>query len=533
VRRLAFEYGQLPVRGVAVVVLAGTAFHYSLLSLLRELTVQTPLAYLGLVPFIALLLAWARIATDSSTSKLAPSLALDFPLGRLLGVLFLFVAFVVAVVVPTSVDHWLNRLDLLALPLFVAGLVTVFYGLRRLWLWRFPVAFLLLAWPLPYLPLAGDGLRWFTDVTIYGVVMLNTVIPLATTVGTDGVFEVAHAGSTFVLAVGSACAGVNGLVGFGLIGSATAYILRGPALRKMTWLAFGLLLVWVLNIVRIQAIFAAGVIGGEAAALDVLHPIAGLVLFNIGVFAMLGLTGRFGLSFPRVDRRPGSSVQRPLRLSTPIAAAALVALALAVVNGTYARFEPLANGLAEPRVHPFNLATAAHLSGWDSAFVARFDHGKPYFGESSVWDRVLYASESTADFATNHPVYVDVIKSDDPNALAGFGVEDCYRFHGFLIEGTADVALGQGVVAQVINYHDPRSQRDWSALWWEWPYRSTDGVWYERIVVLMPDGPRASYTGVPASNSQLPIGRFAATDAFLTAFGRELLNSQIAVGVDT
>ena len=122
--------------------------------------------------------------------------------------------------------------------------------------------------------------------------------------GEEGLFTLQHAGEPFVLAIGSACAGVNSLVGFLVVGTALLYLVHGPMLRKLAWLAVGLATVWLLNVLRIEAIFVAGTAFGPQAALDVLHPVAGLIVFNIGILLMLGLVSRMGLGFARLPSRP-------------------------------------------------------------------------------------------------------------------------------------------------------------------------------------------------------------------------------------
>src|SRR5262249_31204556 len=85
----------------------------------------------------------------------------------------------------------------------------------------------------------------------------------------------------------SACSGVNGMVGFLLVGIAFGVIVRGPRIRKLLWLAGGLALLWVINVARIVFIFWTGRLWGEKVAIDVFHPFIGLLTFNVGIICML------------------------------------------------------------------------------------------------------------------------------------------------------------------------------------------------------------------------------------------------------
>src|SRR3981081_3132517 len=53
--------GHLVFRAIIFICLVVLAYHYSLTTIIRSLNSETPLAYLGLVPVIALLLAVVRI----------------------------------------------------------------------------------------------------------------------------------------------------------------------------------------------------------------------------------------------------------------------------------------------------------------------------------------------------------------------------------------------------------------------------------------------------------------------------------------
>src|SRR5207244_7401324 len=64
---------------------------------------------------------------------------------------------------------WAMRIDLLTLPLFAAAAIVLLFGARALVPLAFPIAFLLLAWPLPYLALLERGLTALTHATAWAV----------------------------------------------------------------------------------------------------------------------------------------------------------------------------------------------------------------------------------------------------------------------------------------------------------------------------------------------------------------------------
>jgi len=520
-RTQSVTLGALLVVGATMV-----AYNYSLGSLLRGLSLQTPLAYLAVVPLVALLLAWVRLLGRGDRTP-SPELRLDFVLGRIVGIILMAIAATIVLLVPTSVQLWLARVDLLSLPIFVAGAVTTVFGVRRAWELRVPIAFLLLAWPIPYLPLLGDWMRRFTEATVSLLELTSTAIPIAESIGTEGLFRIEHAGGSFLLSVGAACAGVNGLVGFGIVGLALLTIVRGSIPRKVAWLAVGLLVVWMTNVVRIELIFVFGWLFGEAAAYEGLHPVVGLLTFNVGVFGMLVLVRRFGLTFgPRALAVPGRAVRpvRPVRRWASLVVMVPVVGLVGLTNASYGGFEAIAGGFGQPRLAAFD-RSQSQADGWTSALLADYREARQFFGADASWQRFIYQATGAASVAASVPVYVDVVSTTDRNALAAYGLEECYEFHGYVIEGQRNVSIGSGVQAEIIDYHNPKRNTDWSALWWEWPYQAAGQVRYERIVVIIENGPQADYRGIdtPTASS----GRFAATQAFLAAIGRDLASEQL------
>jgi exosortase/archaeosortase family protein len=400
---------------------------------------------------------------------------------------------------------------------------------------RFPLGFLLLAWPVPYLPLVGDGIRAFVDATSAALTALALVIPIATVVpGDDTFFFIRHGQELFPLSVSSACSGVNGLVGFILVGGALAYVVEGRLIRRLAWLAAGLVLIWVLNVARIELIFVVGTLFGQHVAIDLLHPVAGLIAFNLGVFAMLLAVPRFGLRFVALapaapapaPSMPTTMGSRLRQLRGAIAVSAVLAIVLGVANAGYARYEAIADPLGSARLAPFDVRHA-NVADWNIALVATYEDGKPFFGQSSTWDRMLYSSTPKASLRASVPIYVDAIDTPDANSFAAYGIEECYRFHGYRIEFQGPVDIGGGVSGAVIDYHGPKDNVDWTALYWEWPYRDGANTMYQRVVLFVANGPLSTYTGAAADTAPAQAARFRGTNAFLETLARGMVATHL------
>jgi exosortase len=527
----AGRLSRLPLRAAALVGLVALAYHYSLSTLARGLTLQTPLAYLALVPLIALALGVVKLRLEPRSRPIH-----DRQVDWIVGIGLLGAAAAILLILPSGISaaYWLNRLDLLSLPLFVAGLVTMLFGVRRLWVLKGPILFLLLAWPMPYVLLMGGATTAFTEFSARLVGIVTAAVGLAAAVpGDESMFLVGSGARSFAVSIGSACSGVNSLVGFLLLGIALGSIVRGPRLRRLAWLAGGLILVFALNVLRILAVIAAGAALGQEAALDVLHPVAGLLVFNLGVLVMLALVPVFRL---RIPASPVGDVPSELSAPSPIRrarAALLVTLGLAVVlagtNAAFARYESISSGLADARLQPFDIRTA-QVPQWESRYAANFAQAAQSFGPSATWDRLLYSPMPASPIQSTLPVWVDVVTTADPGTFAAFGIEACYRFHGYRIESLTTVDVGAGVQAQLIDYHNPVLGGDWSALWWEWPFQVGGQTRYERIVLFIANGPAAQYGGVAGIDVAGQSQRFTDTDRFLAALARFVVRSQLAGG---
>ncbi len=346
------------------------AYHYSLSTLLQNLGMDTPLAYVGLVPAIAL-----GVAAALRHPRREPAIH-DRQLDYIIGIPLVVGAVVINAVVPHHLSelYWMWRLDLMTLPIFVAGAVSLIFGVRVLWRQKFAVGYLILAWPLPYSLALLSVLNDFTNWTISALKILMTIVPVAKPIpGSDGsLFQITHNGHSFPLSVVSACSGVNGIVGFLLVGSAFGAIVQGPKLRKAVWLMVGMLLLWVTNLGRLVFIFWVGRMWGEQIAINVLHPFVGLITFSLGVLLMTLSLGPLGLSIGRADAgngpdsKAGSLPTRSLavpRILLPACLLAIAALFLGVLDGGLKQFDLVANAAGEPKLTSYSLNPAAPRAG--------------------------------------------------------------------------------------------------------------------------------------------------------------------------
>jgi len=478
---------------LVLIVVAG--YWLSLASLLRELGGQTPIAFVGLAPLLALGLLWAGLRRR---------LPLPTP-GRVdlvVGLMLIAAAAAIVFLAPslTSVYFWAARLDLISLPLFVGGALILLFGWRVLFVARGALALLLLAWPLPYLVLIENTSEFLTAVTASALAAITRILPIATPVGGDATFLVAYAPGPFAVQVATACAGLNSTVAFLLIGGAFTLLLTGRIVAKLAWLALGLVLIFALNVVRVVLLVAVGAGFGQSAAFDLFHPVAGMLALLGGLVVMLGLLPRFGLRIPLLQPAAPQASPWFARPAPPSkhhlvwrAVLLLVIAALfGTVNGTFAAYE---QGPNQEVARPLTVRLPTATSG-SSVPVLMGDRivynksvvnvGKPYFGDDSTWTRYVLGRGPDAPHAERYPVWLDDIRVTDRQKLVDFGVEKCYRFHGQSIDASEPVALGYGVVGRIVVTTFGAGQTPWVVIWWEWPIQIGQQILHERLVLLSP-----------------------------------------------
>ena len=549
------------VRPLLAVALVVVAYRESLGTLLDALTLDSPLAHLAIVPLIALGMMVAAARRPGG-----PPIH-DRQLDWILGLPLVAVSLAANLLLPgrMSTEFWVYRVDLLSLPLFVAGVITLLLGARALWRMRLGVLFLFLAWPVPYQMLLNRWLVPFTALTVHAVTAAVRYLPVATPSPGDNVnalFTVRHAADSFELSVASECSGANGLLGFVLVGFAMVQMMHGARRRKLAWLAVGAVLVWLLNVVRILIIFGAGRQWGKGVALDGFHPVIGLVVFNLGIVVMALVLRRFGLSFPgaaRVPGRPLAPRARPYRPAVQAGAFVVLVATISVglLNSNLRDYDLVASSLGTPRLTGF-APNASNPTGWKAYYSTQFDWSKRFFGAGSLWRRYIYSdkqgSENTLPGATGAPapktlaatgpVIADIITADDRAAFSTYGIEACYKFHNFQITKRQSVDLGNGVVGGLLTWRDPATGgRATTTLYWHWPVRSGGKTKWERVTLLVVDNPNLKFefpapqAGGLTKDFQLKLGgvldgdadsalsqRLVDTRSFLVAFAQQVIS---------
>lgn len=516
--RPALASGTPVGRLLLAVVAVGAAASYSLASLLDSWESDSPVGELALVPLLAVVLGALAVRRHPFLATVRPG-RLDLLVGGL-GVAAVGVTLVVGPVVGGNY-FWATRLDLLTLPLLAASFVAVLVGTRAVLAFLFPLGFLLLAWPLPLLTVLDRAQQPLTALSSAAVRAGLHALPVAHPVDDSGDLVLRVSGShPFEVSVSSACSGIQGIVGVLLVGTAAMYVVRGPARARLAWLGVGVLAAFVVNLLRILLIVAVGAAWGQAASMEILHPVAGLLVLDVLALGMLLLLPSFGLrlrSFgpalgdvpltaPTTHAPPLPRGRFHRRAAAVLAVAALLGVADLGLRDAAGAFDNSGLPAAEPFSPDRVLSPAVSVRK-----VGHYAWARTYFGEDSTWRRFVLRP---VDAYSHYTVWLDSIVTNDVGALHARPVASCYHLHGFSTPVHQIVQLSHGVVAQQFVYVR-RDGAQWHSLTWEWPVEGRDGsVLHERVVLFA-----SSLRSVPAPAPRAGNG-FSVRGALLDAVNR-------------
>lgn len=207
---------------------------------------------------------------------------------------------------------------------------------------------------------------------------------------------------------------------------------------------------------------------------------------HVGAFALAaatlaaGWSARVALRRSAVPARIPGGRRFPAWGGAALAAGAIVVgtASLGVTTVTVASFKENVAAIATAPAADFDAAMPA-LSDAQPTFVEAYDWPKQSLGKSATYNRYRY------DGADGQPLWVDVLTTEDADALAYHSVRTCYAFHGFTERGTLALALGGGATtAGIINYIKPDVNEAWSTLYWEGTIARDGRTFYQRVVLL-------------------------------------------------
>jgi len=256
---------------LAVLLVLGWGYAPVLVELFRDWLRDPNYSHGLLVPPIAGFLAWQRRRTWTAT----PSKAAPIGLAGVLG------AGALLAVGAAGAEVFTQRVSFIVA---VASVCVFLWGWRRFGVMAFPVAFVLLAIPLPYVI--------YYDLTApMQTLAAKTAIHGLRALGIPSVAEgnIIHLPG-MSLEVAEACSGIRSLYAFLALGALFARSLRLPTWGR--WLVFVSTIPLSIagNAVRVLGTGVAAHLGGAEMATGTVHEMFGLIVFvfALGILALIG-----------------------------------------------------------------------------------------------------------------------------------------------------------------------------------------------------------------------------------------------------
>jgi exosortase len=181
----------------------------------------------------------------------------------------------------------------LALVILLLGILLFLEGWARVRHWLFPILFLALMVPLPFVDLASPWLEAFSARSAAALVRL-VGIPALQQGG-----QLRLSGTTLI--VGAPCSGLRSLIAMVTVAVGWLYLVRGrPAAKALMFLAV-LPLVAFSNVLRIAILLIVAQFFGEQAAMTYFHDWSSPLLFMMALGLFLALGKVLGCSQVRDD----------------------------------------------------------------------------------------------------------------------------------------------------------------------------------------------------------------------------------------
>jgi len=431
---------------IAAVVLATLAIFYQDLAIIVNDALQSEyMSYILAVPFIFAYLLYRKrkmLRAAIAETKREPDATRYLPL-----IAGIFLA-ATAILLYWQGSYTFTPLEyhMIALPIFAASLILIFFNAQTLRQSVFAVAFLFLLTPPPLEILYGLGsaLSTTTSQNSYTLVRLFQIPATLTSASGTPVIQITGAGSTTMsFGVDIACSGIYSLIAFIVFALFTAYIIRDKPWKKLILFLIGFLLIYTINIARITTILLIGYQFGEQTALQLFHLLGGWILIFTGTIILLTFgekTLHAQIFSKSTEKCPGcnpkpeknqyscTSCGRILRSAainfrkSDIAKIAAVAVVVVLLVSIQVPVFALTNGPAElliqtPKGEQGNTQILPQIPGYNLSYVYRDTNFEQQYGDDAA---LVYAYSPTD--ASKEMVWVAIQVAQSQSSEHGWKV---------------------------------------------------------------------------------------------------------------
>lgn len=275
---------------VTIITATLAIFHQDLTIILNDALISESVSYILIIPilFIYLLYRKRKMLTTiipiqnqdhSQQLKILPTIA-----GIILSIAAIFLYW------HGSYTFTPLQYHVLALPIFISGLILILFNPQTFRQLIFPLVFLVFLIPPPSEILYGLGstLSVISSEVSYIFISALGVPSTITYEYGNPIIQITKSNSVITsFAVDIACSGIYSLIGFVVFAIFITFIIRDKAWKKLALFLTGLSLIYILNIARITTILLIGYNSNEETALQLFHLLGGWFLILIGTLILL------------------------------------------------------------------------------------------------------------------------------------------------------------------------------------------------------------------------------------------------------
>ncbi len=257
------------------------------------------------------------------------------------GIIGATVAFIVFLLVLSysrgllSFEFLSYRIDALLLPLLLMSIVMAVAGLKGIRRYAPVMAYLLFSSPILLLSIinANSRLASFSGGIVYSVLKAT-----GSSLAHAGQQIIAPSGQALTIASTSVPVGV--FIAFIMLLIPVSYLCTGNPTRKTAWLATGVILLFVLNIIRMLILAMTWTYSNVSGVVSSFHAFGGNLIFYIALVAMLLTYRKFGLKLD-LGKKWVARLRRAFSTYdlesnyTSIAAVAIIAVAALLLSISY------------------------------------------------------------------------------------------------------------------------------------------------------------------------------------------------------
>ncbi len=198
-----------------------------------------------------------------------------------------FILFVIGILIQIIAIIWTIRfLSGISLIITISGAILYLFGKEFINKIKFPILFLLLAIPVPFVDIIVSPVQTFSAVTSADLANL-----IGLSVQRDGLVLNTPAGP-FEIAL--ECSGLNSIISLLTVGIIYAFILEGSLFMKYTIALSSIPLAMLGNTLRIVSIIIIAERYGQEAAINYFHDFSNLFLFSITLIGLFLVGRSFG-----------------------------------------------------------------------------------------------------------------------------------------------------------------------------------------------------------------------------------------------